>query len=85
MSEGSRGYYVIPDYCLICGEPVPEGRQVCPQCEYVIMHSTGRVQTQLKKQPENRPGMPAVLLRFMKYCFYGDEKQDGHGKRKEKR
>ncbi len=21
------------DTCVCCGEPVPEGRQVCPQCE----------------------------------------------------
>ena len=21
--------------CVICGEPIPEGRQVCPFCEYV--------------------------------------------------
>ena len=19
--------------CIICGSPIPEGRQVCPQCE----------------------------------------------------
>lgn len=23
----------MTDTCLICGEPVPKGRQVCPNCE----------------------------------------------------
>lgn len=26
-------YYVIDDMCVCCGAPVPEGRQVCWECE----------------------------------------------------
>ena len=26
-------YYVINDLCVCCGAPVPEGRQVCRECE----------------------------------------------------
>ena len=22
------------EYCVICGEEIPEGRQVCPSCEF---------------------------------------------------
>lgn len=25
--------------CAICGEPVPEGRMVCPKCESIINNS----------------------------------------------
>jgi len=25
------------DRCIVCGEPVPEGRHVCPVCEERIM------------------------------------------------
>lgn len=25
---------MLPDTCVMCGEIVPEGRQVCPGCEY---------------------------------------------------
>lgn len=24
------------DRCIVCGEPVPEGRQVCLNCEYRV-------------------------------------------------
>lgn len=24
------------DRCIVCGEPVPEGRQVCLNCEYCV-------------------------------------------------
>ena len=24
------------DRCIVCGEPVPEGRQICLNCEYRI-------------------------------------------------
>lgn len=26
-------YYLIHDICVCCGKPVPEGRQICEQCE----------------------------------------------------
>lgn len=29
-------YYVINDICVCCGAPVPEGRQVCWECEKKI-------------------------------------------------
>lgn len=28
-----EGKITMVDRCVCCGEPVPEGRQVCPQCE----------------------------------------------------
>lgn len=31
----------MPDTCIICGAPVPEGRQVCLICEEVILHGDG--------------------------------------------
>lgn len=27
------GKAIMEDYCVCCGAPVPEGRQVCPICE----------------------------------------------------
>lgn len=26
------------DTCVICGEVIPEGRQVCPMCEYRMLN-----------------------------------------------
>lgn len=28
----------MSEYCLICGDEIPEGRQVCPTCQLKIMH-----------------------------------------------
>lgn len=28
-----KPYYLINDVCVCCGAPVPEGRQVCRECE----------------------------------------------------
>lgn len=27
----------MEDRCIVCGEAIPEGRQVCQMCEYKIM------------------------------------------------
>ena len=24
---------VEEEYCIVCGAPIPEGRQICPTCE----------------------------------------------------
>ena len=29
----------MEDRCLICNDIIPEGRHVCVQCEYAIMHT----------------------------------------------
>lgn len=26
-------YYLVNDICVCCGAPVPEGRQICWECE----------------------------------------------------
>lgn len=26
------------EHCICCGEVIPEGRQVCPKCEYKIIN-----------------------------------------------
>lgn len=28
----------MSEYCVICGDEIPEGRQVCPTCEQNVMH-----------------------------------------------
>lgn len=28
------------EYCVICGAPIPEGKQVCAQCESSIIEGT---------------------------------------------
>ena len=30
---GTIGGMRMKDYCVMCGEIIPEGRQVCPNCE----------------------------------------------------
>lgn len=32
--EAGNGHRVLPDICVCCGAPVPEGRQICWQCEH---------------------------------------------------
>lgn len=34
--ENTMEEIVKDDYCLICGAPVPEGRQICPECERIL-------------------------------------------------
>lgn len=33
LSIGERVVYHNDSFCVCCGEPVPEGRWVCPMCE----------------------------------------------------
>ena len=28
----------MDERCICCGEIIPEGRMVCPQCEYKYLH-----------------------------------------------
>lgn len=39
----------MSDKCLICGEYVPEGRQVCPNCEKRIAEKTTKTKTKRRR------------------------------------
>ena len=43
----------MEDRCVICGDIIPEGRQVCPNCEDKVMRSH-TVPTHRKKTLYNR-------------------------------
>ena len=34
------------DRCIVCGEPVPEGRQICLNCEYRVVKIGSILQSQ---------------------------------------
>ena len=38
---------VLADLCVLCGAPVPEGEQVCPNCRAALLEPDG--------PPEARP------------------------------
>ena len=42
------------DICIICGAPIPEGRQVCPEC----LDRTAK-----KKQPKKEPPKKPCFLK----------------------
>lgn len=48
------------DRCVCCGEPIPEGRQVCPACEY-------RAEI-IKKEKVKRKVEDAVMIAFLAGC-----------------
>lgn len=44
------------EFCVICGEVIPEGRQVCLNCEERIMHNNDAIKffkTQIKRSKIN--------------------------------
>ena len=42
--------------CVICGEPIPEGRMVCPMCEMAA--DEGDAQNWLKEEEYGRQSTP---------------------------
>ncbi len=32
--KAKGGHVILPDICVCCGNPIPEGRQVCWICEH---------------------------------------------------
>lgn len=50
----------MEDRCVCCGEPIPEGRQVCPACEY----RAGI----LKKEKVKKKMEDAVIIAFLAGC-----------------
>ena len=42
--------------CVICGEPIPEGRMVCPMCEMAA--DEGDAQNWLKEEEYGRQSAP---------------------------
>ena len=38
------------DRCVCCGEIVPEGRQVCPQCEIELQSKPDRERTKNRRR-----------------------------------
>lgn len=50
----------MEDRCVCCGEPIPEGRQVCPACEY-------RAEI-IKKEKVKRKVEDAVMIAFLAGC-----------------
>lgn len=47
MNNNNRLYVFDQEYCVICGAPIPEGRQVCINCENAIYTS--------EPNPHSRP------------------------------
>lgn len=41
MFNINGGDFMDVDRCVMCGEPVPEGLQVCPECANVIVMQIG--------------------------------------------
>lgn len=42
------------DRCVCCGEIVPEGRMVCPQCEYEFLNSQTGATSEEKNRRKNK-------------------------------
>lgn len=75
------------DRCVICGEPVPEGRQVCPICiertvgeqpDMVAVvrcrdckHFTTGMAVGMCKRNPNKPILP---IPYNHFCFYGERR-----------
>lgn len=43
--------------CIICGAVIPEGRQVCPQCEAKFAPNTNIIDAMLNKYPVEYDGI----------------------------
>ena len=46
----------MSNYCVCCGEEIPEGRMVCPSCEADEGGERNGRQTRCVEQRESRPG-----------------------------
>lgn len=62
------------DRCVICGEIVPEGRQVCPKCE----RSTGRAKRVCYGCGEREIGCHAYCPRYAEENARNSERLDEH-------
>lgn len=41
--------YSFPDYCVMCGDTIPEGRMVCPNCEDRVFTQKNKKETDMKE------------------------------------
>ena len=52
--------------CLICGDPIPEGRQVCGRCERAAEYGYGGRIFETHAKPPGK-GFAALLRRIMQW------------------
>lgn len=43
-------YYDNTCYCVVCGEPIPEGRMICPTCEEYYLKLEEQKQKEAEKE-----------------------------------
>lgn len=54
------------DTCVICGEIIPEGRQVCPNCEInILSHKPVEKQNVQKEEEQRHKG---IGFHFFREC-----------------
>ena len=49
------------DYCVCCGEPIPEGRWICPNCEKNPSHTYQRDPGKRNKREKKRDRKPDLF------------------------
>lgn len=57
----NKQYVFAEEHCVMCGTVIPEGRQVCPDCEHAV---------RTKEKPAAIPA-PTFLSRI-RYWFTGN-------------
>ena len=52
-----KRWIIQSDQCVMCGAPVPEGRQVCPMCEAKVTHAWEGLPDQNTRDKNRKPTM----------------------------